>query len=141
MADRVAAMDQGRILQVGPPEEIYRRPASAVVAAILGGGQLVPVTVERGRCRTLFGETPCAAADGAGQLLVRAEDLTELAADAPAGVDAIIEERRFFGHDVLDRVRLESGETFEVRVPSGDIAAVGSRIRLALRPGGGHLLG
>ena len=141
VADRVAAMHRGRILQVGAPEEIYRRPASAAVAGILGGGQLLPVTVEGGFCRSPFGETPCRAADGAGQLLVRAEDLTELAADDPAGVDATIEGRRFFGHDVLDRVRLESGETFDVRVLSSELATVGSRIRLALRPGAGHLLG
>ena len=140
VADRVAAMRRGRILQVGPPEEIYRRPASAAVAEVLGGGQLVPALVEGGRCRSLLGQSVCDAADGAGRLLVRAEDLEELPADSSEGVDAMIEERRFFGHDVLDRVRLTSGEEFDVRVLSGELAAVGSRIRLALRPGGGHLI-
>ncbi len=140
IADRVAAMRQGRILQIGAPEEIYRRPVSAAVAEILGGGQLVPAIVEGGRCHSLLGETACEAADGRGRLLVRAEDLTELSADAREGVDATIEERSFFGHDVLDRVRLGTGEAFEVRVLSGEMAAVGSRIRLALRPGGGHLI-
>jgi iron(III) transport system ATP-binding protein len=140
VADRVAAMRQGRILQVGAPEEIYRRPASVAVAEILGGGRLVPAVVEAGRCRSLLGQTACPAGDGPGRLLVRAEDLEELPADSPEGVDATIDERRFFGHDVLDRVRLAGGEEFEVRVLSGATAAVGSRIRLALRPGGGHLI-
>ena len=140
MADRVAAMRRGRILQVGAPEEIYRRPASVAVAEILGGGRLVPAAVEAGRCRSVLGQAPCAAPDGPGRLLVRAEDLRELPADAPEGVAATIAERRFFGHDVLDRVRLADGEEFEVRVLSGEMAAVGSRIRLALRPGGGHLI-
>ena len=140
MADRVAAMRQGRILQVGAPEEIYRRPASARVAEVLGGGRLVEATVEGGRCSSPLGSTPCAGPDGPARLLVRAEDLEELPADAPQGVEATIEERRFFGHDVLDRVRLASGEAFEVRLPAGRLAPVGSRIRLVLRPGGGHLL-
>ena len=140
MADRVAAMRQGRILQVGAPEQIYRRPVSAAVAEILGGGQLVPAVVEAGRCRSLLGETASEAADGRGRLLVRAEDLMELVADGPRGVEAIIEERRFFGHDVLDRVRLGTGEAFEVRVPSAELAPVGSRVRLGLRPGGGHFI-
>ena len=140
VADRVAAMRRGRVLQVGSPEEIYRRPASLAVAGMLGGGQLVPAVVERGRCRSILGESASDAADGSGHLLLRAEDLTEVAADAPEGVEATIERRRFFGHDVLDRVRLTSGEELEVRVLSGELASVGSRIRLALRPGGGHFI-
>ncbi len=140
VADQVAAMRRGRILQVGTPEAIYRRPASAAVAEILGGGRLLPATVAGGRCSSLLGESLCAASDGPGRLLVRAEDLEELPAAGGRGVEATIEERRFFGHDVLDRVRLAGGERLEVRVLSGEAPAVGERIRLALRPGGGHLI-
>jgi iron(III) transport system ATP-binding protein len=140
VADRLAAMRQGRILQVGTPEEIYRRPASVAVAEILGGGRLLAATVEGGSCRSILGRAACPGPDGPGRLLVRAEDLEELPADASAGVEATIAERRFFGHDVLDCVRRAGGEELEVRVLSGELAAVGSRIRLALRPGGGHLI-
>ena len=140
VADRVAAMRRGRILQIGRPEEIYRRPASLEVAEILGGGRLVPAVVEGGRCRSLLGDVRCESGDGRGRLLVRAEDLLELPAEAADGIPAVIEERRFFGHDVLDRVRLADGELFEVRVLSGELAPVASRIRLALRPGAGHFI-
>ena len=141
VADRLAAMRHGRILQVGPPEEIYRRPASLAVAEVLGGGRLLPATVAGGRCRSPLGERDCAAADGPGRLLVRPEELEELPLDAARGVEATIEERRFFGHDLVDRVRLaDGGAVLEVRLLSGAAAAVGDRIRLALRPGGGHLI-
>jgi ABC-type Fe3+/spermidine/putrescine transport system ATPase subunit len=36
MADRVAIMDGGRLVQVGAPEEVYRHPGSAMVAEFLG---------------------------------------------------------------------------------------------------------
>ncbi|MGW2384696.1 ABC transporter ATP-binding protein [Streptomyces lincolnensis] len=36
LADRIAIMQEGRITQLGTPEEIYRRPASASIAAFLG---------------------------------------------------------------------------------------------------------
>jgi iron(III) transport system ATP-binding protein len=36
MADRIAVMDQGRLVQVGAPEELYRRPANRFVADFLG---------------------------------------------------------------------------------------------------------
>ncbi|MFQ5466759.1 MAG: ABC transporter ATP-binding protein [Kiloniellaceae bacterium] len=36
MADRICVMDQGEVLQVGPPSEIYARPATRFVAAFIG---------------------------------------------------------------------------------------------------------
>jgi multiple sugar transport system ATP-binding protein len=36
MADRLAVMDQGAILQLGTPSEVYERPASIVVAQFIG---------------------------------------------------------------------------------------------------------
>ena len=42
MADRLAILDNGRIAQIGRPEEIYRRPASAHVATFIGETNLIP---------------------------------------------------------------------------------------------------
>ena len=36
IADRMAILDAGRVLQVGPPREIYRRPTNRVVANFIG---------------------------------------------------------------------------------------------------------
>ena len=36
MADRICVMDQGEVLQVGPPLEIYERPATRFVAGFIG---------------------------------------------------------------------------------------------------------
>jgi iron(III) transport system ATP-binding protein len=41
MADRIAVMDQGRLAQVGTPEELYRRPASRFVADFLGEANFI----------------------------------------------------------------------------------------------------
>ncbi len=46
MADTIAVMNQGRIEQLGPPEELYERPATAYVAGFLGISNLLPGTVE-----------------------------------------------------------------------------------------------
>ena len=45
MSDRVALMRQGRIAQVGSPEELYDRPASRYVAHFIGETNLLPGTV------------------------------------------------------------------------------------------------
>ena len=45
MADRIAVMAQGRILQMDTPERVWREPASEPVARFLGRGEVVPVEV------------------------------------------------------------------------------------------------
>jgi len=42
MADRVAVFNEGRVMQVGPPEEIYRRPRARFVADFVGSSNLLP---------------------------------------------------------------------------------------------------
>ena len=46
LADRIAVMDAGRVVQVGPPRQIYERPADEFVAQFLGDTNLIRGTVE-----------------------------------------------------------------------------------------------
>lgn len=45
MSDRIAVMSQGRIEQVGTPEEIYNQPATVFVAGFIGSANLLQATV------------------------------------------------------------------------------------------------
>jgi spermidine/putrescine transport system ATP-binding protein len=88
MSDAVAVMHRGRIEQVGPPEEVYRRPASAFVADFVGAanrlagrcrGEIAPgrylVELEGAGVFACSGE-PGTLRDGAGvTVIVRPEDL------------------------------------------------------------------
>jgi ABC-type Fe3+/spermidine/putrescine transport system ATPase subunit len=47
MADRIAIMDAGTIVQEGPPEAIYNRPASPFVAAFMGADNVIRLEVRR----------------------------------------------------------------------------------------------
>ena len=42
MADRVAIFNQGRIVQVGAPQEIYERPRTRFVADFVGSSNVLP---------------------------------------------------------------------------------------------------
>jgi spermidine/putrescine transport system ATP-binding protein len=44
ISDRIAVMNQGRIEQLGPPEAVYDRPATAFVAEFLGASNLLEGT-------------------------------------------------------------------------------------------------
>jgi iron(III) transport system ATP-binding protein len=52
LADRIAVMDRGRVLQVATPSQLYREPADPTVAAFVGSGLIVPVSV-----RAVSGDT------------------------------------------------------------------------------------
>ncbi|MFN8454999.1 MAG: ABC transporter ATP-binding protein [Anaerolineae bacterium] len=45
LSDRIVVMNRGRIEQIGPPTEIYRRPRTTFVADFIGRANFVPATV------------------------------------------------------------------------------------------------
>jgi iron(III) transport system ATP-binding protein len=54
MADRIAVMNQGQLQQVASPSELYREPATEMVAQFIGGRTLVPAQV-----RSVNGDGHC----------------------------------------------------------------------------------
>ena len=77
MADRVALMRAGRLIQVGRPTELYFAPADAFVASFFGEINLLRGTIEHGRVATPFGDLAAhGLADGtAVEVLIRPEAL------------------------------------------------------------------
>ncbi len=134
VADTMAVMQDGRILQVGGPEEVYHGPHSPSVARFLGDGQMVPCRIENGTLSCVFGDLPADAPEGEGRLLVRPEDLAVMPPGYRHGPLGEVVRRRFFGHDLIDEVRVEGVEDpVWVRLLSSVPHPVGSEVRLVLR--------
>ena len=78
VADRLAVMDRGSIVQFAPPQEIYETPANPFVARFLGGFSLISGTAEAGwfnpsgELAKLRHSSPLAG--GSAMLVVRPED-------------------------------------------------------------------
>src|SRR5262249_56866457 len=52
VADRVGVMDQGRLVEIGAPADLYLRPTQRFTAAFMGGRTMLSLAVERdGRVR------------------------------------------------------------------------------------------
>ena len=136
LADRVALMREGSIVQTGTPEEVYYGPATQWAAEFVGAANVLPGTLADGLVETLVGRFPAPNGDepGAVQVLVRPE-LLELAVD-PAG-EAEVVCREFRGHDVFYRVRLPDGTTVCSQRPSNESIPLGARV--ALRPHAGRV--
>lgn len=127
MADRLVVMDQGRLVQSGPPDEVYRHPASAFVARFLGRSNLLRGEADGWAVTTPLGALALASpAHGPTTIAVRPEQI-RLVADPEA--PATVEVREFRGHDQLYRVRV--GDTaLMVISPNTGALQEGERVRL-----------
>ena len=130
LADRIALMRDGTVVQEGSPESLYLSPASRWAAEFVGAGNFVPGLVRDGRVDTPLGVFPANGASGARtvEVLIRPE-LVELQPD-PAGAAEVVG-REFRGHDVFYRVRLGGLELLSHR-PSTEAVPLGSRVRVKL---------
>ena len=116
IAETVAVMNEGRLEQVGTPEEIYSRPSSRWVAGFLGEIEVVPGDAAAGRVECELGSLPAEReASGPVDVLVRPESVAIGLAGPPDAVEAEVVGRRFYGHDQVVRLRLPSGMVIRSR--------------------------
>jgi putative spermidine/putrescine transport system ATP-binding protein len=120
VADRVAVMRDGRIEQVGTPEELYTRPATPFIADFVGLSNRLPGEVLHGFA-TVHGITlplvDPSQADGPVRVFVRPEDLS-LAPDGTPGAAALAGTVRlssFLGSLRRTTVALAAGGTVVVQ--------------------------
>jgi iron(III) transport system ATP-binding protein len=126
LADRVAVMRDGEIVQVGPPVEVYGRPATRWAAQFVGEVNVLSGVARGGGVETELGVFDLrSAASGSVQVAVRPEQL-ELRADVNG--NAAVVAREFRGHDVLYRLRHEGGKTLLVQLPSLELYEVGDSV-------------
>ena len=127
LADRLAVMRDGQIVQVGPPVEVYGSPATRWAAQFVG-----EVNVLSGVARGTGVETELGVFDlrrpatGSVHVAVRPEQLELSTRDG--GGNAEVVSREFRGHDVLYRLRHEGGKTLLVQLPSLELHEVGDAV-------------
>ncbi len=101
-ADRVAVMRAGRIVQCGPPSEVYRTPADLDVARLTGPALVLEATLEAAGARTALGLLDTAGGAGPASVMVRPEQVV-LAAD---GIPAVVSALDFRGAHTLVTARI-----------------------------------
>lgn len=128
LADRVALIADGRLIQVAPPEELYTAPADRWAAQFVGPGNFLPGIVDGASVGTAVGSFPIAHSATHGcpvEALIRPEMLVlHPSADGTAEVVG----REFRGHDVLYRVRLCDGTVVCAQRPSTETVHIGARV-------------
>jgi putrescine transport system ATP-binding protein len=140
LADRVAVLEAGRLVQAGPPRAVYERPATRFVASFLGGANVLEGQPDGaggfdcpGLAATLRAEAPVDR--GTAACALRPERIT-LRPSPLAGANAsqgVVEEVAFRGDDSLLLVRAPGGALLRVGHAEEDGAPPprGSTVHLA----------
>lgn len=139
LSDRVAVLNQGRLVQLGSPAEVYRRPADAWVAGFVGEAVLLDGVRRGGVVETRLGPVATVGAaltaEGDAALVVLRPEQLRIAEVDRAPVAGVVRGVEFHGHAALVRVRIETLEV-TVRVPGGQTVHAGARVGvLASEPG------
>jgi len=153
MSDRIAVMNEGRILQIGGPKEIYDHPAERFVADFIGDtnfisaeiqsidGEMAQVKLASGKviaARTVDG----GATSGAVTLAVRPEHASLKASGGT--INGTLQNIVYFGTDTHYHVDLEDGSNFVVRrqnqPDAGEDFAVGQAVGVHFKDGIGQVL-
>ncbi|MDX6630110.1 MAG: iron(III) transport system ATP-binding protein [Gaiellales bacterium] len=129
LADVVAILYDGRIVQHAAPRAIYQQPETLAIAHFLGDTNLVAARFNGGTAHTPLGELlvePGSQSKGAGLVLIRPEQilLTPLHNGARPPLTARVTAVTYFGHDAIARLSLQTGtETLELIARTrGDLA-------------------
>ena len=130
LADRLALMRDGRIVQVGSPENIYAEPSERWAAQFVGEVNVLPGVLRGESVHTELGSfdlvsSAGAAAQGNVHIAVRPEQLEFRSGREP---NAEVVEREFRGHDVLYRLRHAAGRTLLVQLPSLELYEPGQHV-------------
>jgi spermidine/putrescine transport system ATP-binding protein len=121
MSDRIGVMSGGRILQVGPPREIYDAPVNRFVADFIGETNFLPARVEGGVVRLASGHSVAATANGhAGDVTVavRPEQVRLVAAGTDGALPATVAGAVYFGTDTALHLTLGDGTKLVARLQS-----------------------
>jgi spermidine/putrescine transport system ATP-binding protein len=128
MSDRIAVMSNGRVEQVGSPQEIYESPATAYVADFLGVSNLMDATAEGSAgdraCHVRLGDFRLSAGEGdtdargAAKLVIRPERirLEDQGATGDNRIPGMVERVVYVGSVMQVIVHLASGQTLQAWV-------------------------
>ena len=132
MADRIAVLVDGEVVQFGTPEQLWQRPSHPFVAATIAGLQPLKGRIEGTQCVTAFGALPLRllaltadlAEDTSIQIGVRPSSLT-VSLDGPCVVNDI----RFLGYRYTllisaDNQNVEVATTLKPKVTVGDAVSI-----------------
>ena len=136
MADQVAVLRHGHLVQLTDPRTLYRSPQDLDVAAFVGEAVVLDAEVRGGTAHCALGAVPVEGGypDGRARVLLRPEQLRlSDPTAAPGAVVARIGGVDFFGHVARMRLVLPEVGTVSARLVGADLPATGEEVAVTVR--------
>ena len=143
LADRLVVLNEGRVQQVGTPEDVFLRPRNSFVADFMGYRNLLPMTVDdhgptsreirlkgRGIVLSARSDTP-SSVRGSVMVAIRPDDLVIGEVEGNR-IDGIVSSVEYQGRDFATEVNTADGVVLYLR--SSDHLSIGQPVSLGVRP-------
>ncbi|WP_019961942.1 ABC transporter ATP-binding protein [Woodsholea maritima] len=142
LADEIALMEHGQLIQMGCADELYLKPNSVTAARLLGDVDVYETIARNGFADTPFGtlDAPTGLANGPVKVLIRPEGLQIAPASDEKSLSVSVVERRTANGFAKLMVRLEDGRKVQARVALTETIKAGDAIRLRLDPRYAHIV-
>ena len=139
ISDRVAVMNDGRVEQVGKPEEVFEHPESRFVASFLGQAGFLSARYDRNAIETPIGTFAPQRLNGLSEeyagthldVLVRPDDLQAAVVEADEADGRIIH-RQYTGPSFVYRVELDNGDVVHCQHNHVKELDIGKPVRVEL---------
>jgi iron(III) transport system ATP-binding protein len=142
IADIVAVMRAGRVVQVGTPQQIYRNPVDPWTAGFLGESEFLRGIADVAMVETALGAFPqTTSMRGDVIVMIRPEWVHPTPSDDG---QAEIVDQEFYGHDQVLMLEFPDGRRLRTRIGPSPLLKVGDRVdigidELVLFPGAAEL--
>jgi|TARA_R110002020_G_scaffold306956_2_gene522854 iron(III) transport system ATP-binding protein len=134
ISDKIAIMDQGRIIQYGTAEELYNSPVSLTSALLTGDGAILKASRNQEELKTPFGKWPidCLKLNDFRDDTVFADVVIRPYAVSltAAGRDSVVSDLRSTGHSQLVTLRASCGQSITVEIDAQSMWSVGQSVSL-----------
>ncbi|WP_342394015.1 ABC transporter ATP-binding protein [Chrysosporum bergii] len=131
ISDLVAVMKQGRLEQIGTPEEIYTHPKSRFVAEFVTQANFLPARRQGDIWETEVGsfELSVNHNNDTGEIMIRQEGLIlQAVQESPV----FIHSRRFLGREYLYCLKTPSGREIHARTMADSPLPIGARVQVSV---------
>jgi ABC-type Fe3+/spermidine/putrescine transport system ATPase subunit len=141
LANRIAVMENGRIVQQGGPQEIYRQPATRFVSTFIGDANLLEGRRKAGVVELACGgRFPSPGRDGKVSVMIRPETML---VNGTGQISGTLIDTVFLGAFTKLLLRLDDGSEIAVHLPEGQadgLPAGGARVAVGWRNGDARCL-
>jgi ABC-type Fe3+/spermidine/putrescine transport system ATPase subunit len=148
LSDRVVVLNQGRVEQIGTPNEVYRQPSSPFVARFVGDANVIAVEVaasDGGEAEVAVGghrfRVPAPDVVGAAWLVLRPEVVRLLPASGAGGLRGVVQDLSFRGTGHSYKVAVDGVEDpLKAEVSRIEPLDLGAAVELSWEPEACRLL-